>query len=200
MAVVDHFSEPVPLKFRLVSNQEAWTRPVQPEAVSSSSADLNSAGTHWMESAVILSSELNWPLFKMTPGQSPSPAVWLNVLHSRGNEAHGNCSITLLHLLWMLLWLPLVTVCWRFEQLPTHSESWVKEKLPPATSFFTKVSLFYLHMSLNYHFRSFLVQGTHFSPLPLIAIFQCLNSKSQRGSFCTAFSLPSFQVLYRYLN
>lgn len=85
------------------------------------------------------------------------------------------------------------------------SEPNVRDKVPPASSSssFLELSHFTVSMGLNSWFRSFLGHRDHFPPssLPRIAIFQCLNTKSWRGSFATPLHSAIFpEVLRLFLN
>lgn len=93
--VVDNLSETAPsfpLKFRLLSGQEAGTRPAQPAALCTASASLNSAGSHQMASAVVLSPSSadpssRWllakaPCCRTIPQHSPPASAVLHIHHS----------------------------------------------------------------------------------------------------------------------
>lgn len=144
-----------------------------------------------MEPAVVLSCELNWPLSKMIVGQSSSPTRCPNLNHSAVSAV-----------LCPLLGCIDVSLCgdlWHGGNHSSHCASEVLKCLSHAVSWASRLghclplSFSSLQFLSSSQCSSFfisdlsLVQGVHFPPSLLhVAVLQCLDTKSWRGSFSVA--------------
>lgn len=159
------------------------------------SVGLTSAGSFWMEPAVVLSSKLlaslrdgSWPI---AHSHEMAKSTVLTSLCS----SHHPRLFVLLHG-GLRGCQQLLCVC-RLELLLPHCESWFRENVSPTACFyfFTKVSPFALPVRFKSSFRSF-----PSSSLPCFGVFQCLDSKSQRDSFSAAYPFAIFLgALFHFL-